>query len=1388
MAGENNVIGLAMQLDVTDIKAGIKEVNKSIKSSKDEFNNATAGMDKWTKSSEGLNAKLKQLGTQLDGQKKIVAGYEAEIERVKNLEGDHSAELEVLKGKLLNAQTAVKKTQSAMTHYKDTLSELTKKEKEENSTLGKLQKTIAAQKNKQANLTREYKNAVLQYGKNSKEAKSLAKKLKDLSKELDKNESDVKNADKAFENLSKTIGEGAGKAFETSIKAVAKVGAAVTGLVGSFLATAEATRELRTNMGKVDTAFSEAGFSAEQAKDTYTKFYGILGDEGQATEAVSHLAKLSKSQEDLSKWTDIAAGVYGTFGDSLPIENLTEAANETAKTGQLTGGLADALNWAGINEDNFQAKLDACNTEQERQALIQETLTKAYSGASAKYKETNADIIAGQEAQAKLSQAMADVGAQAEPLMTSIKLIGAELLEKLSPVIEKLIPMIQENLPAIGVGIGVVTTALGLLGAAVMAVKIKEAALTAATVAQTIATNAQAIASKVAAAGQWLLNAALTANPIGAIIMAVTALIAIFVTLWKKNEGFRNFWIKMWEQIKASFEPVIASLKASFIAAWDSIKVVWDLAVGYFKMVWDNIKTIFSVVKKVFTGDFKGAWEGIKHIFDNYKKYFQGVIDGIKKIFSGVINIFKTTFESAWNATKKIFSGTADWFGKTFSRASDNMKNAFSKTKSFFSGVRDKITGAFNKIDSMFGGIFSKAWNMTKSAFKNPKEFFKDVMSKIVDAFKNPEKVKEIGINLIKGLWDGIKNMTSWITGKLKEFSGNILGGIKKFFGIHSPSKKMAEVGGYMAEGMAEGIEDGTDNVTEAGEKAGTAFADSFTSNASDGINDGANDVNDSFDALSKTIETQKNRLGSLESQYKSAVLTFGKTSTQAYAVGRQIITLSRELAENESKVKNLDDSYKGLNGTLANQMRVELNNAKNSKKALEEQAESLRKKMNEANKSGFTMTAQGFYSQWLEATAELERQNSTITELTANLNYMVQMQRQANAQLKESAGETPKVLNAYEQLVAKIGEQKKELEGLKTAYESAIINYGATSDQAKELAGKIKNVTDELKSNEQQVKELDDAYNELVIDMNAGSAFQRFITQSKKQLEEWKNGVGAILSEVADIGEKTFSRISDFTSAIMDFGKQQADQRIEEIDLEREALANAKDSELSTVQSNADRQLAIIDAMFSNMEISAQDYRDKRNAIQKELAEQQEKINSDAQKQEEKLAREKDNLARKQFEAQKRTSIAESVINGATAIIKGFAQLGPIGGAINAGIQAVITGAQIATIASQKYVPMLAKGGVVSGATLAMIGEDGKEAVMPLEKNTGWINELASKLSAIMRRDMIGGLQAGTPAYALAGGATTINNYYNQTINSPKALTRREIYRDSKNLLALKG
>ena len=122
------------------------------------------------------------------------------------------------------------------------------------------------------------------------------------------------------------------------------------------------------------------------------------------------MAKLAENEEDVSTWTDIAAGVFGTFGDSLPIEGLIESANETAKVGQVTGVLADALNWAGISEDEFNEKLAECTSESERNQLIMDTLSRTYDQASEAFYRNNEALIQARENQILLDDTLSQLG------------------------------------------------------------------------------------------------------------------------------------------------------------------------------------------------------------------------------------------------------------------------------------------------------------------------------------------------------------------------------------------------------------------------------------------------------------------------------------------------------------------------------------------------------------------------------------------------------------------------------------------------------------------------------------------------------------------------------------------------------------------------------------------------------------------------------------------------------------------------------------------------------------------------------------------------------------------------------------------------------------------
>ena len=206
------------------------------------------------------------------------------------------------------------------------------------------------------------------------------------------------------------LGGVAKTALKGTVAAIGGVATAATGAVTGLLALESATEEYRVAQGKLNTAFEAAGYGPETASKAYSDFYKILGDTDTATEASQLLAQLAENEEDVSTWTDIAAGVFGTFGDSLPIEGLIESANETAKVGQVTGTLADALNWVGISEDKFNEKLAKCTSESERNQLIMSTLSRTYDQASAAFYRNNEALIQARENQILLDDTLSQLG------------------------------------------------------------------------------------------------------------------------------------------------------------------------------------------------------------------------------------------------------------------------------------------------------------------------------------------------------------------------------------------------------------------------------------------------------------------------------------------------------------------------------------------------------------------------------------------------------------------------------------------------------------------------------------------------------------------------------------------------------------------------------------------------------------------------------------------------------------------------------------------------------------------------------------------------------------------------------------------------------------------
>lgn len=275
---------------------------------------------------------------------------------------------------------------------------------------------------------------------------------KDANKKLDGLADEAEDAGEAMEDLGDSS-EKTGGGFD--LAGAAAKGLAAGGMMaivsaagealGSLMALAEETREYREDMAKLKTAFTTTGHSAEDAQEAYDGFYKLLGESDRTVEAVNHLAELTTNTAELADWQTIAAGVTAKFGDSLPIEGLTEAANETAKVGAVTGPLADALNWAGISEDEFNKKLAACNSEQERATLITSTLNAEYDEAAAEYNALTAETQAARDATNRMEQAQADLGAAVEPLSTWWTNAKASLMEFAAETVTRLREVVEGN-------------------------------------------------------------------------------------------------------------------------------------------------------------------------------------------------------------------------------------------------------------------------------------------------------------------------------------------------------------------------------------------------------------------------------------------------------------------------------------------------------------------------------------------------------------------------------------------------------------------------------------------------------------------------------------------------------------------------------------------------------------------------------------------------------------------------------------------------------------------------------------------------------------------------------------------------------------------------------
>lgn len=549
-------------------------------------------------------------------------------------------------------------------------------------------------------------------------------------------------ADKAGANI---------ESFGDKMKGVL-AGISVAALAASIGELVSVTNEFQEDMGKLSVAAQQNNVATDAANGAYRDMVGILGETDQSVEAVNHLFALcGENTQALSDWTNIASGVYATFGDSLPLEGLTEAANETAKVGQVTGPLADAINWASeaavqqgvalsgnqaaidaynsaladgaTQEDAFNAALAACNTEQERAQLITDTLNGVYAEAGAQYQQTNADVIAYRQSQSDLTAAMSSLGQAFMPIVTGLTDVATMLLSGVQPAVQWFVT----NLPIIAPILAGIVTTIGLLAVVLNA--------------STIATTAQTVATNAAAAAQGLLNMVMNANPIALIVTLIAGLVVAIIGLWNNSEAFRNFVTGAFQQIQQVAQVVIDAIVNFFtVTVPNAIRVV----IGFFQNLWNSIVSVFN-----------------------------GALSTVSGFVSSVVSFFTV---SVPNAVSNMLSAAGRIPGQIASFLGSALSSAASFVGSFASSA---IQAASQFVSNIVSGLSGLAG-----------------------------RVMSVGSDIVHGIWSGISGAAGWLMNQISGFANNIVSGIKGFFGIASPSKVMRDqVGKYIAEGVAVGWE-----------------------------------------------------------------------------------------------------------------------------------------------------------------------------------------------------------------------------------------------------------------------------------------------------------------------------------------------------------------------------------------------------------------------------------------------------------------------------------------------------------------------------------------------------------------------------------------------------
>lgn len=318
------------------------------------------------------------------------------------------------------------------------------------------------------------------------------------------------------------------------------------------------------------------------------------------------------------------------------------------------------------------------------------------------------------------------------------------------------------------------------------------------------------------------VNAALAANPVGAVIAAISALVAVFLYLWNTSEEFRQFWTDMWNGIVEWFSGIIESIVNFFTVtipeAWETFKMnlqeLCDSIVQWFQDAWNSVIAFFTETIP--------AW--IQSVIDWFNQLPYNIGYMVGQIIGHFIQWGIDLKNFVTEDIPAFINSVVEWFKSLPGKIWEWLKSAWEKVKTWGSNIytsaRDWVSKTIDSVVDWFRSLPGKIWTWLTNAVSKVRDWGSNLWNTGINAAKQlvdsvvqkakelPGKMVDIGINLIKGLWEGIGSVKDWILDKISGFCDGIVDGMLDFFNIGSPSKLMRDmIGKWLPPGIAVGFE-----------------------------------------------------------------------------------------------------------------------------------------------------------------------------------------------------------------------------------------------------------------------------------------------------------------------------------------------------------------------------------------------------------------------------------------------------------------------------------------------------------------------------------------------------------------------------------------------------